>query len=53
MLAAAEHIGRAVTRRFDQIGFSAALVVESFYWLIFGRRERQKVRVSTIFERVN
>jgi phospholipid/cholesterol/gamma-HCH transport system permease protein len=52
MLAAAEHIGRAVTRRFDQIGFSAALVVESFYWLIFGRRERQKVRVSTIFEQM-
>jgi len=52
MIAAAEHIGRAVTRRFDQLGFSAALVVESFYWLIFGRRDRQKVRISTIFEQM-
>ena len=31
MLAAAELVGRAVARRFDQIGFSAVLVVESFY----------------------
>ncbi len=52
MLAAAEHVGRAVARRFDQIGFSAVLVAESFYWLFFGRRERQRVRVSTIFEQM-
>ena len=52
MLVAAEHIGRAVTRRFDQLGFSAVLLVESFYWLVFGRRERQRVRLSTIFEQM-
>ena len=52
MLAAAEHIGRAVTKRFDQLGFSAVLLVESFYWLVFGRRERQRVRISTIFEQM-
>ncbi len=52
MLAATEYIGRAVTRRFDQLGFSAALLVESFYWLFMGRRERQRVRVSTILEQM-
>jgi phospholipid/cholesterol/gamma-HCH transport system permease protein len=52
MLAAAEHIGRAVTRRFDQVGFSAVLLVESLYWLVFGRRERQRVRTPTIFEQM-
>jgi phospholipid/cholesterol/gamma-HCH transport system permease protein len=52
MLAAAEHIGRAVTRRFDQLGFSVVLLVESFYWLVFGRRERQRVRFSTILEQM-
>ncbi len=52
MLGATEHIGRAVTRRFDQLGFSAALLVESFYWLFMGRRERQRVRVSTILEQM-
>jgi phospholipid/cholesterol/gamma-HCH transport system permease protein len=52
MLGATENIGRAVTRRFDQLGFSAALLVESFYWLFMGRRERQRVRVSTILEQM-
>ena len=52
MLGPAEHIGRAVMRRFDQLGFSTVLLIESFYWLICGRRERQRVRMSTIFEQM-
>jgi phospholipid/cholesterol/gamma-HCH transport system permease protein len=39
-------IGRRTIRGFDEVGFAASLLVESFGWLLVGRFLRQPVRVS-------
>lgn len=45
-----EKVGRAVVAGIEEIGLGAMMVVESFYWLIFGRREKQAVRLGAIAE---
>ena len=48
MLAALETVGRTTARGVDEVGYAAALCVESVYWFVLGRRERQPVRLSSI-----
>ena len=45
-----EKVGRAAVAGVEEIGLGAMMVVESFYWLIFGRREKQAVRLGAIAE---
>lgn len=43
-----DSIGRGTAKGFDEIGFAASLLVESFGWLVVGRFLRQPVRPSHI-----
>lgn len=52
MLRLAESLGRTVTRNVDEIGFAGALLVESLFWTLFGRRRRQPVRINAMFEQM-
>ena len=44
-----EKIGRSAVVAIEEIGNAGALVVESVYWLVMGRRLRQPVRLPSIF----
>lgn len=43
-----ERIGRATARGVDEMGFAAALLGESLYWLVMGPRRGQTVRPSAV-----
>ncbi len=45
-----ERIGRAVVSGVRDLGFAAMLFLETGYWLVLGRRKRQPVRISSVFE---
>lgn len=45
-----EQLGRRVAASVSGFGFGAALLVESIYWLIMGRRRRQPVRIASVAE---
>lgn len=47
-----EGLGRAAVEFVEELGHGGILVVESIYWLIFGRRERQPVRLAAIVEEI-
>ena len=36
----------------ERIGFAMRLFWDSFYWLIIGRRYKQKVRLRQVFEQI-
>jgi phospholipid/cholesterol/gamma-HCH transport system permease protein len=44
------YIGQRSLQVIREVGYHAALLVESFYWLIFGRWRRQPVRLAAIFK---
>ena len=44
-----EKIGRTAVSAIEEIGNGGALIVESLYWLVMGRRLRQPVRLPSIF----
>jgi phospholipid/cholesterol/gamma-HCH transport system permease protein len=46
---ALESVGRSASRFVDAFGFGAHLFFESLYWLIMGRRKRQRVRADPVF----
>ncbi len=48
----ADKVGRAAVSGVEEIGLGAMMVVESGYWLLFGRREKQPVRLGAIFEQM-
>ena len=52
MVAALDHLGQAIFRRLDQIGFAASLFGESLYWLVMGPRHRRRTRLATVFEQM-
>ena len=52
MLRFAEGIGRTATRGMDELGFAAALLAESVFFLLAGRRRRQSVRLPAVFEQM-
>lgn len=43
-----EGVGRGVLRGLDAVGFGAALLAESGYWLVLGRRRHQPVRAAPV-----
>ena len=52
MLRALDSIGRTTTRAVDEAGYAGVLFLESLFWLLAGRRERQPVRIETIFQQM-
>ncbi len=52
MLGTVENLGRAATRGLDEVGYSAALLFESVYWILFGWRRKQSVRLSAVIEQM-
>ena len=44
-----ERIGRSAVIAVEEIGNAGALIIESLYWLVMGRRLRQPVRLPSIF----
>ncbi|MGB0712623.1 MAG: MlaE family ABC transporter permease [Gammaproteobacteria bacterium] len=46
---ALEAIGRTSVRFVDELGYVVALLVESIYWLLIGRRRNQPVSLREIF----
>lgn len=47
--ATVEKIGRNAAAAIEEVGTGGALVLESVYWLVMGRRLRQPVRLPSIF----
>ena len=45
---AVETLGRATVSGVKEFGYAAALLFESVYWLVLGRRWRQPVRMSSV-----
>ena len=44
-----ESIGRRTVMGLDEIGYSAALFAEAIFWMLWGWRRRQPVRIRAIF----
>ncbi|MCH7832866.1 MAG: ABC transporter permease, partial [Proteobacteria bacterium] len=44
-----DKVGRYSVSGIEEIGNGGVLVVESFFWLIFGSRRKQPVRLGSIF----
>lgn len=49
MLQWTERVGRGSVATVEELGYAAALLGESLYWLLFGISRRQPVRASTVF----
>ena len=47
-----ESIGMWSYQAIERIGFAIRLFWDSFYWLIIGRRYKQKVRLRQVFEQI-
>jgi phospholipid/cholesterol/gamma-HCH transport system permease protein len=46
---ALERLGRTTVRGIEEFGYTAALLVESLYWIVFGPFKRQPVRLPATF----
>jgi phospholipid/cholesterol/gamma-HCH transport system permease protein len=44
-----ERVGRGTVHGIEAIGHGGALLAESLYWLLLGRRRHQPVRISSVF----
>lgn len=49
---ALERVGRAAVRGLDELGFAAALLAESLYWIALGHRRDQPVRPAPVFQQM-
>jgi len=49
MLHSLEIIGRRAVRGMDEVGYAAAILAESLVWIVVGRRQRQPVRLPSVF----
>ena len=47
-----EHIGSSIVLILERIGFAIRLFLDSIYWLIFGRKFKQKLRLAQVAEQV-
>jgi len=45
-----EQVGRSFANGVEDVGYSAALLAESLYWIVFGPWQKQQVRLHTVFE---
>jgi phospholipid/cholesterol/gamma-HCH transport system permease protein len=44
-----ENVGRSVVGKVEAYGYGAHLLLESLYWLVTGKKNRQTVRLSMVF----
>lgn len=49
LLRRSEQLGRSAAAAVTELGYLAALLGESLYWLVLGRRRHQPVRVAAVF----
>jgi len=47
-----ENIGSSVVFMIERVGFAVRLFLDSFYWLFFGRKYKQKLRLAQVAEQV-
>jgi phospholipid/cholesterol/gamma-HCH transport system permease protein len=47
-----ENIGYSMILAVERLGFAIRLFIDSIYWLIFGRKYRQNLRLSQVLEQV-
>lgn len=52
LLFAIEQLGRMTCRGVEELGYTAALLVESLYWIAVGPFKRQAVRIPAVFEQM-
>ncbi|MGA1824454.1 MAG: MlaE family ABC transporter permease [bacterium] len=45
-----EHAGRFAVKGIDEVGYIFCLFIESLYWIVFGKRRHQPVRINSIFQ---
>ena len=51
-LASIEQLGRVTVRGVEEFGYTAALLVESFYWIFVGPFKQQPVRLTAVFNQM-
>ena len=47
-----ESVGKTAVAFVESVGNGGILVAESFYWLLFGVRERQPVRLGSVIQQM-
>ena len=47
-----EKLGHTTVRGIEELGYAFALFIESVYWIVFGFRRRQAVKLPPIFEQM-
>ncbi len=47
-----ENIGASIVLGIERIGFAMRLFLDSFYWLVFGRKYKQRLRLSQVAEQI-
>ena len=50
ILSFVSQVGQYSLQSVREVGYHAALMVEAFYWLLFGRWRRQPVRLGAVFK---
>jgi len=50
--ASIEKLGAATVRAVEEAGYIFTLLNESFYWILFGRWNRQPVKIPSVFEQM-
>lgn len=49
LLQSIENIGRRTVKGIEELGYIFVLLAESLYWLVWGKRRQQPVRIPSIF----
>jgi phospholipid/cholesterol/gamma-HCH transport system permease protein len=52
MMNVIENIGASMVLAIERLGFAIRLLLDSIYWLIFGRKYNQKLRLSQVVEQI-
>jgi len=52
MMTVIENIGASMVLAIERLGFAIRLLLDSIYWLIFGRKYNQKLRLSQVVEQI-
>ena len=50
LLSFVSQVGQRSLQSVREVGYHAALLVEAFYWLLFGHWRRQPVRLGAVFK---
>lgn len=47
-----ERVGRATVNGLQELGYAASLFTESLFWIFFGKRRQQPLKVPSLFEQM-